>query len=123
MTGPVSNSLAELEALVREFANARDWVQFHTPRNIVLALVGEVGELAALLQWVPDDDVFQWLQLSKNRSSFEGELADVFGYLLCLADRTNVDLGAVLKTKLLLNESRYPQEKSRGSSEKYTKYE
>jgi len=88
-----------------------------------LALAGEVGELAASLQWVSDSEVSEWLKSSENRSQFEAELADVFSYLLRLADQTGVDLGKALRAKILVNELRYPQDRSRGSSGKYTEYE
>jgi len=117
------NTLDDLVALVRGFADNRDWNQFHTPRNLVLALAGELGELAATLQWVSDSEVSEWLKSSENRSQFEAELADVFSYLLRLADQTGVDLGKALRAKMLVNELRYPQERSRGSSGKYTEYE
>lgn len=123
MTDADPNSLDNLIALVRGFADNRDWNQFHTPRNLVLALAGEVGELAATLQWVSDSEVSEWLKSSENRSQFEAELADVFSYLLRLADQTDVDLGKVLRAKVLVNELRYPQDRARGSSGKYTDYE
>jgi len=123
MTNADLNSLDDLTALVRRFADNRDWNQFHTPRNLILALAGEVGELAATLQWVSDSEVSEWLKSSENRSQFEAELADVFSYLLRLADETGVDLGKALRAKMLVNELRYPQDRSRGSSGKYTEYE
>jgi NTP pyrophosphatase (non-canonical NTP hydrolase) len=123
MTDADLNSLDDLVALVRGFADNRDWNQFHTPRNLILALAGEVGELAASLQWVSDSEVSEWLKSSENRSQFEAELADVFSYLLRLADQTGVDLGKALRAKMLVNELRYPQNRSRGSSGKYTDYE
>jgi len=123
MTNADLNSLDDLITLVRGFAEDRDWNQFHTPRNLVLALAGEVGELAATLQWVSDSEVSEWLKSSENRLQFEAELADVFSYLLRLADQTDVDLGKVLRAKVLVNELRYPQDRSRGSSGKYTDYE
>jgi len=123
MTNADPNSLDDLIALVRGFADNRDWNQFHTPRNLILALAGEVGELAATLQWVSDSEVSEWLKSSENRSQFEAELADVFSYLLRLADETGVDLGKALRAKMLVNELRYPQDRSRGSSGKYTEYE
>ena len=123
MTNADPNSLDDLVALVRGFADNRDWNQFHTPRNLILALAGEVGELAATLQWVSDSEVSEWLKSSENRSQFEAELADVFSYLLRLADQTGVDLDEALRAKMLVNELRYPQDRSRGSSGKYTEYE
>ena len=118
-----STTVEDLQQLVRSFAEARDWGQFHTPRNLVLALAGEVGELAALLQWTPDDDTESWLKDDSNRLALEAEMADVFAYLLRLADVAGVDLAAALRAKTQVNETRYPQERAKGSSEKYTKYE
>ena len=88
-----------------------------------LALAGEVGELAALLQWTPDDDTESWLKDDSNRLALEAEMADVFAYLLRLADVAGVDLAAALRAKTQLNETRYPQDLAKGSAEKYTKYE
>jgi NTP pyrophosphatase (non-canonical NTP hydrolase) len=89
----------------------------------VLALAGEVGELAALLQWVPDGEVEKWLNDQGNLDELAAELADVFAYLLRLADVTSIDLTSALKSKVLLNESRYPRDRAKGSAEKYTNYE
>jgi len=118
-----STTVEDLQQLVRSFAEARDWGQFHTPRNLVLALAGEVGELAALLQWTPDDDTESWLKDDSNRLALEAEMADVFAYLLRLADVAGVDLAAALRAKTQLNDTRYPQDRAKGSAEKYTKYE
>jgi NTP pyrophosphatase (non-canonical NTP hydrolase) len=118
-----TKSVEKLSQLVRAFAEARDWGQFHTPRNLVMALAGEVGELAALLQWTPDDGIEAWLSDDSNRSALEAEMADVFAYLLRLADVAGVDLAAALSAKTQLNETRYPQDRAKGSAEKYTKYE
>ena len=117
------DSIDDLIRLVTSFSKSRDWLQFHTPRNLVLALCGEVGELASIVQWVSDDDVDEWLTRPANRSNFEAELADVFSYLLRLADQTGVDLGKALRAKMSVNELRYPRDRSRGSSGKYTEYE
>ena len=123
MDESADDSLSRLTEVLRAFAEDRDWGQFHSPRNLVLALVGEVGELASLMQWVPDDEIERWLEADKNRSNFEAELADVLSYLLRLADTVNIDLAHALQEKITLNESRYPRERSFGSAEKYTKYE
>ena len=116
-------TVKSLQQLVRAFAEARDWGQFHAPRNLVLALAGEVGELASLLQWTPDDEIETWLKDDANRLALEAEMADVFAYLLRLADVAGVDLAAALRAKTQLNETRYPQDRAKGSAEKYTKYE
>lgn len=112
-------SIESLTERLRSFNSARDWQQFHSARNLLLALIGEVGELSALLQWTSDADVDAWLAEPKNRAAWSGELADVFSYLLQLAAGTEVRLDDALLTKLAENEHRYPIELARGSSEKY----
>ncbi len=119
----VNNSIPELTALVRAFADDRDWEQFHTPRNLVLALVGETGELAAEFQWINDDDIADALKDPAKRAAIGSELADVFTYLLRFADVTGFDLSEELRRKLEINSQRYPADKAKGSAVKYTAYE
>lgn len=111
--------LDHLQEKIHEFNRARDWEQFHNPRSLVLALSGEVGEVAALVQWLPDDAVLAWLEGRSNRAKFESELADVFSYLLQLASLTHVDLEWALERKIEENGERYPVDLSRGSTAKY----
>ena len=118
-----SQDIEALKLQLRVFAVARDWEQFHSVRNLVLALVGEVGELAAEFQWISDDDIVNALQDSGKRESVGSEIADVFTYLLRLADITGIDLAEELTKKLAINEERYPPDKTRGSAAKYTAYE
>lgn len=120
---PQTSSFEDLVNIVREFSDRRDWGQFHTPRNLILALVGEVGELASEVQWMTDADVDAFAMGSEKLEAIEAEMADVLNYLLRLSDVLDVDLVAALKKKLAVNENRYPVDKARGSSDKYTKYE
>jgi dCTP diphosphatase len=118
-----SSQIEVLTIEFRQFVDSRDWGQFHSPRNLVLALVGEVGELAAEFQWTDDVEVPGMLADDGFRKSVGSELADVFGYLLRLADVLQIDLADELRKKIAINEVRYPADKSRGSSDKYTSYE
>jgi dCTP diphosphatase len=118
-----SSQIEVLTIEFRQFVDSRDWGQFHSPRNLVLALVGEVGELAAEFQWTDDVEVPRMLVDDGFRKSVGSELADVFGYLLRLADVLQIDLADELRKKIAINEVRYPADKSRGSSDKYTSYE
>ena len=118
-----SQDIEVLKLRLREFAVARDWEQFHSVRNLILALVGEVGELAAEFQWISDDDIANALQDCDKRESVGSEIADVFIYLLRLSDITGIDLAEELKKKLAINEERYPADKAKGSAAKYTAYE
>ena len=108
--------------MLREFADRRDWQQFHSPRNLVLALVGEVGELAAEFQWIADADESR-LNVPETKSAIGAEMADVLSYLLRLSDVLCIDLEEAVVTKISQNELRYPVESSRGSARKYTAYE
>lgn len=124
MSTPYSeSSIAELTALVRAFAESRDWQQFHTVRNLLLALVGETGELAAEFQWIGDDNIVKELQDSDKRKAVGSELADVLIYLLRLSDVVGIDLAEELTKKIAINEKRYPADKAKGSAAKYTAYE
>jgi len=114
-----SRDLVELSSRITSFAVAREWQKFHTPRNLVLALAGEVGELAAEFQWVEENEQLE----SDHLNRVSGEIADVAIYLIRLADVLGVDLGEVISRKIDQNEIRYPAENSRGSSAKYTAYE
>lgn len=115
--------MSDIDALterLRRFNRDRDWEQFHTTKNLLLALVGEVGELASLFQWQQESDVSGWMDDSVHREQAEHELADVLAYLIQIADSLDVDLVAALNAKIDLNDSKYPAELSRGSAAKYT---
>jgi dCTP diphosphatase len=90
----------DVQQRLRTFAVERDWVQFHTPRNLVLALVGEVGELAELYQWDPGDAI--------PHQRVAEEIADVAIYLLRLADVVGVDIEQAVTAKIRANADRYP---------------
>lgn len=112
--------LADLAERLRHFAAERDWDQFHSPKNLAMALVAEAGELAAEFQWLtqaqsraPDS-----AQLERIRA----ECADVFIYLVRLSDKLGVDLMAAAHAKIDVNSERYPADKVRGNSKKYSEY-
>lgn len=97
-------TLEDLTARMREFTETRDWGRFHDLKSLTLALAGEVGEVAELVQWVPSDAV----PYADLRSRLGDELADVLLYLVRLADVAGVDLGAAAAAKLDRNEERFP---------------
>ena len=114
------NDLDNIKIKLRQFAQARDWDQFHSPKNLSMALAGEAGELLELFQWLTEE---QSANLTQEQSkAVEEEMADVFLYLLRLADRLSVDLLEAAKNKMAINEMKYPAEKVKGSSKKYTEY-
>ena len=114
-------TLAHLQASLRDFAAERDWQQFHTPKNLVMALAGEVGELTEIFQWLSEDASRQVMDDGQTAREVRDELADVFGYLLRLADVLEVDLASALEAKIERNGIRYPVTTSRGSALKYTR--
>ncbi|MFD6445913.1 nucleotide pyrophosphohydrolase [Promicromonospora sp. NPDC060204] len=92
----------------RDFARARDSGQFHTPKNLAMALGGEVGELLAEMQWLTDDQVHEKLADPRTRGEVEEEFADVFLYLVQLADVCGVDLVEAGHAKITRNDGRFP---------------
>ncbi|XP_055812033.1 uncharacterized protein LOC129881946 [Solanum dulcamara] len=113
-------SLEELKKKMAEFAKEREWDQFHTPRNLLLAMVGEVGELSEIFQWkgevprgLPD-----WEE--KEKQHLGEELSDVLLYLVRLSDICGIDLGNAALRKLELNAIKYPVNLCKGSSKKLT---
>jgi dCTP diphosphatase len=117
---PMESPLPALARRLREFAVERDWEQFHSPKNLAMALVGEAGELAAEFQWMTEEQskTPDAAQLARIRA----EAADVLNYLVRLSDKLGIDLIAAAHEKIDVNASRYPVEKVRGSSKKYNEY-
>jgi dCTP diphosphatase len=102
------DSLHELAALLRAFAQARDWEQYHTPKNLAMALAGEVGELVACFQWLTPDESSHITDDPGTAEAVESELADVLQYLIRLADVLGVDLAGAVRKKARRNETRFP---------------
>ena len=124
---PTFSASPDLEALRSQqaaFAEARDWDQFHTPRNLALALVGEVGELCEIFQWKADHEVQPGLPgwTDAKRQHLGEEMADVLNYLVRLADKCGIDLPAVTNSKIQKNAAKYPASLVRGSAKKYNEY-
>jgi NTP pyrophosphatase (non-canonical NTP hydrolase) len=113
-------TVRELQQALRDFAAEREWEQFHSPRNLILALCGEAGELAELLQWTDDAQVPGWLEDPSNMQNLRHELADVFSYLLRISDVCGVDIESALVEKIELNQTRYPVPLAKGTAKKYT---
>ena len=111
---------SELTHRLRSFATERDWERFHSPKNLVMALTGEAGELAAEFQWLTEAES---QELDPERMvRVKQEAADVLLYLVRLADRLHFDLLEAAHRKIDLNAERYPADKVRGSARKYTEF-
>lgn len=113
-------NLQPLAAALQAFADARDWQQFHSPKNLVMALTGEVGELNEIFQWLTEAESASVARQPETATAVKDELADVLMYLVRLADVLGVDLNAAVADKLRRNGERYPVDKARGSSQKYS---
>ncbi|CAH0484724.1 unnamed protein product [Peronospora farinosa] len=110
-----------LRKRVADFADERDWNQIHTPRNLLLALNSEVGELCEIFQWKGEvNNTEDWS--AREKEHLGEEISDVLIYLVRLADKCNVDLPAALNDKIAKNARKYPAELIRGSSKKYNEY-
>ncbi len=114
-----SPSLAELTRRLIAFRDARDWRQFHTVKNLIVSLALEASELLEITQWKTDAQVELAVAEPAIKARLEEECADVFLYLLLLAERLDMDLPAVAAAKIARNDAKYPVEKSRGNARKY----
>jgi NTP pyrophosphatase (non-canonical NTP hydrolase) len=113
-------TLATLKEQVTAFCTARDWDQFHGPRDLAIGAVTEASELLELFRFRTDDELVAALAGGDLRREVEHELADVLFFLLRLAARHDIDVASACARKLAINEERYPVAKSRGSNRKYT---
>ncbi len=112
-------NLEELRERIRAFARARDWQQYHSPKNLSMALIAEAAEVVEHFMWM-DSSESRALD-EATRAEVELELADVLVYLVTLADLLGVDLLDAARRKLALNAEKYPVSKSRGNARKYDK--
>ena len=119
--GMTKESLLNIQEQLRRFAQDRDWNQFHSPKNLSMALSVEVSEILEHFQWLTEQ---QSQELSPEvLGKVEFELADAFIYILRLADKLEVDLIDAVAKKIAINESKYPAERVQGSAKKYTDYD
>ena len=111
-------SLGALRDALRRFASDRDWNQFHSPKNLAIALNVEAAELLEHFQWMSEAE--STALDPEQQAKVRQEAADVLLYLVRLADKLGIDLLAAASEKIALNAKKYPVEKARGSSKKYT---
>jgi NTP pyrophosphatase (non-canonical NTP hydrolase) len=116
MSGVDTNSII---LQLRKFASERDWDQFHTVKNLVMALSVETAELQEVFQWLSPEQSNAITEDAVLKARVEEEVADVFLYLLRIVDKLDIDLETVSKRKIELNGLKYPVEKSKGSAKKY----
>ncbi|WP_296810414.1 nucleotide pyrophosphohydrolase [Thiocapsa sp.] len=115
------DSLDQLNARLLAFARERDWEQFHSPKNLAMALAGEAGELLEHFQWLTEQ---QSVELSGDKKrQVAHELADILNYLVRLAERLDIDLLAAADEKIAINAARYPADRVRGDARRASEYE
>ena len=114
------DSLEQLRRRIAAFAAARDWDQFHSPKNLAMALIAEAAELVEHFQWLTEEQ--SRMLTPEKRAEVAEELADILIYLIRAADKLGVDLIAAAEKKLEINEARYPIEKTRGNARKANEY-
>ena len=116
--GAMTDTFQELTSEIRSFRDARDWQQFHAPKELAVAIAAEAGELLQHFVWQTPEQSQQRTQA--RREEIASEIADVGILLFELADNLGLDMAAVMRAKLARNAERYPVEKARGSNRKYT---
>ncbi|MBO93431.1 MAG: NTP pyrophosphohydrolase [Opitutales bacterium] len=119
MNTDTDTTLRELKERIRAFSQARDWEQFHVPKNLAMALAAEVGELMESFLWIDAEESRLLCDDPVKRAEVEEELADVLIYTLRFADVAGLDATKAIMKKMARNEERYPVEKAKGSSAKY----
>jgi len=112
-------SISELTQQLIAFRDARDWRQFHSLKDLILSLNLEAAELLELTQWKPESDFEKEAQEEPMQQRLREECADVFLYLLLVAERAGIDLQQAAAEKIHANDKKYPVEKSRGTAAKY----
>lgn len=115
---PMSDRIQELTAEIKAFRDARDWQQFHAPKELAIAVAAEAGELLQHFIWLTPEQSEQ--RARERRGQVADEIADVAILLFELADNLGLDLAEVIRSKLAQNELRYPVAKARGSNRKYS---
>lgn len=113
-------NLEKLQREVQRFCEARDWDQFHGPKDLAIGVITEASELLEHFRFLSDEQALELLKNSQQKEEVEDELADVLFFLLRFAQRFDVDLAQALTRKMAKSEKKYPVDKAKGSNKKYT---
>lgn len=116
-----TSTFREIQDQIKAFVEARDWGQFHSPKNLAAAVAVEAGELLAHFRWLGEGESERAAEQADVRAEVDAEIADVLILTLELADRLGIDPAEAVRRKLAVNEARYPVEKSRGRNVKYNR--
>ncbi|MDO8282358.1 MAG: nucleotide pyrophosphohydrolase [Thermodesulfovibrionia bacterium] len=114
-------NLPDIQKTLRKFAEARNWDQFHSPKNLSMALAAEAAELLEIFQWLTEEQSKDIVNSEKEIAQVKEEIADVFIYLVRLADKLNIDIEKEVLAKIALNEKKYPVGLSKDNAVKYNK--
>ena len=115
-----NQAFRKLLEMQREFVRAREWERFHTPKNLAMALAGEAGELLEIFQWLTAEESYDVPKDKKKLTALQHEIADIFYYLMRLADVLGVDMEKAFLDKMKENARKYPVKLSKGTAKKYT---
>lgn len=113
-------NLDKITNLQEDFISKRDWDQFHSIKNLSIALSVEASELAEIFQWMREEDSNTVRANSQLKEKVSEEVADIFLYLLRIATKADIDLESAVLSKIKKNEEKYPEDKARGNAKKYT---
>jgi NTP pyrophosphatase (non-canonical NTP hydrolase) len=111
----------DIQKKLRKFAEARNWDQFHSPKNLSMALAAEAAELLEIFQWLTEEQSKDIINSEKEIAQVKEEIADVFIYLVRLADKLNIDIEKEVLAKIALNEKKYPIDLSKNNAVKYNR--
>ncbi len=114
-------NLPDIQKKLRKFAEDRNWEQFHSPKNLSMALAAEAAELLEIFQWLTEEQSKDIINSEKEIAQVKEEIADVFIYLVRLADKLNIDIEKEVLAKIALNEKKYPIDLSKNNAVKYNK--
>ncbi|HVY54076.1 MAG TPA: nucleotide pyrophosphohydrolase [Gammaproteobacteria bacterium] len=111
-----------IKQLLKAFTEARQWGQYHTPKNLTMALAGEAGELLEIFQWLTDKESIEVKNKRETKEHISHELADIMLYVIHIANVLDINLNEALHHKISLNEKKYPADLVKGSAKKYSSY-
>jgi len=114
-------NLSEIRKRLAKFARDRNWDQFHSPKNLSMGLAAEAAELLEIFQWLTEEQSKEIVRDEEEMALVREEIADVFIYLIRLADKLGVDIEKAVEEKMKLNEKKYPVHLSKGNATKYNK--
>ena len=116
-------NVSALQDELAKFANERDWEQFHSPKNLAMALTVEAGELMEIFQWLTPQESNGIANIPELQNRVKEEIADVLLYLLKLAGKLDIDLESACRAKIEINKKKYPVELAKGNAKKYSEFE